>query len=142
MYFPASIMSRGLAVQVGFIVALVLMTGSLWWGWFAWDDSYQRDPATGEISGPYELWQGIGCGICWIALVIVAQKFLRPWVVLVVMPLSFTVAYSLTVLPADQSGLAGVGVIMIAAATFLGTLAVVGAVLGIRRMSNPLRSMK
>lgn len=129
-------LSRGPAAQIGFVLALVAMTASLWWAWFAWDSTYQRDPATGEISGPYELWQGLGCGICWVALAIVAQAVLRPWVVVVVMPLSFAAAYSLTVLPADETGLAGVGVLMVAAGTTLGTLATVGAAWGIRRITD------
>ncbi|GAA4841953.1 hypothetical protein GCM10023354_23860 [Garicola koreensis] len=69
-----------------------------------------------------------------MALVILADKFVRAWAILLVMPLSFTVAYAFTVLPPDQTGLAGVGVIMVAVGTFLGTLAVVGAVRGIRRI--------
>lgn len=124
---------RSRTSQLGFTVALVVIVAGLWWGWFAWDDSYQRDEETGEVSGPYELWQGIGCGICWVVLVLAAERFLRPWILLIVMPLSFTAAYSLTVIPSDQTGLAGIGVILVAAATFLGTLAVIGVVEGFRR---------
>lgn len=126
-------MTRSTAGRLGIITALAVLTAGLWWGWFAWDDTYQRDPATGDASGPYELWQIIGCAACWIVLVLVAEKFLRPGTLLVVMPLSLTLAYGLTVISADRSGLAGVGVILVAAGTCLGTLAVIGASGAVRR---------
>ncbi|GAB3517415.1 hypothetical protein GCM10027402_00730 [Arthrobacter monumenti] len=106
------------AKQMGLTVALAVFAAALWVGWFAWDTTYQRDRVTGELSGPYEVWQGIGCFLCAVVVVAAATRLLRAAVVIAVMPLAFTAAFALTVVPSDESGLAGVGVILIG----LGTL--------------------
>lgn len=125
-------MTRPMAGRAGRLAALAVLTAGLWWGWFAWDDQYRRDPASGGVSGPYALWQGIGCAACWVVLAVVAERFLRPWILLTVMPLSFTAAYALTVIPPDRSGLAGIGVILVGLGTCLGTLVVTGATREVR----------
>ncbi|GAB3181898.1 hypothetical protein GCM10027060_13680 [Nesterenkonia halophila] len=64
---------RPAVVRTGRLAVLTLLVAGLWWGWFAWDDSYQHDPATGEASDP-SLWQAIGCAASGILLIIVAER--------------------------------------------------------------------
>lgn len=107
--------------------ALALLTASCWWAWMAWDNSYQTDPAAGTTSGPYQAWQVIGCVVCLIALGVGATVRLPAWLVVPIMPIAFTAAWSWTAASADDSGLWAVGAMLV----FVGMLAGTGAVSGV-----------
>lgn len=126
--------------QLGIVVALAVLTAALWWGWFAWDSEYQVDPETGVASGPYEVWQGVGCAICAVVLVAAALQWLRPAVVILVMPPAFTLAFAGTAVPADETGLSGVGVVLVALGTVLGVALLVGLLEGARLAVGRRRS--
>lgn len=126
-------------LQVAAVVLLALLSASLWWGWFAWDTEYQLDPERGVMSGPYETWQGVGAALCGVALVAAALLVLRPRVVVVVGALAFTVAFAWTALSEDESGLAGVGVLLMAAGSTLGVLVVVLVLEGVRLLVRQRR---
>ncbi|MGJ7906491.1 hypothetical protein ACOQFL_08435 [Actinopolyspora sp. H202] len=108
-------------------VVLALLTASCWWGWMAWDQGYHTDPVTGVTGGPYQAWQVIGCVVCLVVLGVLATGRLPWWLVLVIMPLSFTAAWSWTAAGADSSGLWGVGAVLV----FVGMLAGTGLVTGL-----------
>jgi hypothetical protein len=97
-------------------VGVVLLAGAsfgAYWGWLGWDQSYQRDPVTGVASGPYETWQVVGCVLS-LALVAVVAGFVRQAVVaMVVIPIAFTIAWSIPAQAFDDTGLWGAGAIMI-----------------------------
>lgn len=122
--------------RTGRLAVLALLAAGLWWGWFGWDDSYQHDPATGETSGPYALWQVIGCAASGILLVVVAERLVPSPALLTVAPLAFTAAWALTAVPSDQSGLALVGAVLVLVGTFLGASAVVAAVRAVRGLTR------
>lgn len=107
--------------------ALAVLTASCWWGWMAWDHTYQTDPETGTTSGPYQAWQVIGCVVCLIILAVLATMRLPAWLVIAIMPVTFTVAWSATAASGDETGLWGVGAILV----FLGMLAGTGLVSGV-----------
>lgn len=114
-------------------VALAVLTGSCWWGWMAWDHTYQTDPATGTTSGPYQAWQVIGCVICLIILAVLATMRLPVWLVIAIMTVTFTVAWSATAARGDETGLWGVGAMLV----FLGMLAGTGLVSGVTAAIRP-----
>lgn len=95
------------------VVLLAVLTAACWWGWLAWDDEYQIDPKTGSASGPYEAWQVIGCVLCLLMIAVVAALRLHAIAVVATMTVSFTVAWTLTAAGADDTGLFGVGAILV-----------------------------
>lgn len=113
--------------QLALGAALVVLTASCWWGWMAWDHTYQTDPATGTTSGPYQAWQVIGCVVCLIILAVGATIRLSAWLVIAIMSVTFTVAWSGTAASGDETGLWAVGAILV----FIGMLAGTGLVSGL-----------
>lgn len=107
--------------------ALAVLTASCWWGWMAWDHTYQTDPETGTTSGPYQAWQVIGCVVCLIILAVGATIRLSAWLVIAIMTVTFTVAWSATAASGDETGLWMVGALLV----FVGMLAGTGLVSGV-----------
>lgn len=101
---------------------LVVITAIAYAGLLGWDTSYQTDPVTGEVTGPYQAWQVIT-----LALVIGALAAWAGWyghlvLALVVIPTTLVVAFlALTVRGQDETGL------FIAGALFL----LVGSAFGV-----------
>ena len=116
------------------VLVLALLSASSWWAWLAWDNSYYKDPSTGQYAGPYMPWQVIGCVVSLIVIAALAYTRLRPLVVGATMTLAFTTAYALTVAPSDESGLSGVGVLMVLIGLAFAT-SVAGLVVGSVRQS-------
>lgn len=100
---------------------LTLATLASWWAWTAWDRTYDVDPATGRASGPWQVWQVAGVVLSLLAVVVVGTRYLPLWVVLPVVPLAFTAAWSLTAMAYDDTGLWGVGALMVLFGTSAGT---------------------
>ena len=59
----------------GAVLALVA-AGMLWFVWLGWDTTYDVDPVTGRLSGPYSWWQVAGFVLSTGALVFTARRFL------------------------------------------------------------------
>ncbi|KNC18783.1 hypothetical protein AC792_10195 [Arthrobacter sp. RIT-PI-e] len=106
--------------QLLLVIVMVLLSAGLWYGWFAWDTEYYLDASTGEMAGPYRVWQGVGAFLCGIVVMIVAYRTLHIGVALVVLPASFTLAWISTAAADDVTGLWMVGAIMVAVGSFLG----------------------
>jgi|GEM_PF-3595071 len=113
-------------------VVLALLTASCWWAWMAWDHTYQTDPETGEVSGPYQAWQVIGCVVCLIVLCVIASARLPAWLVIPIMSVAFTLAWSWTAAPSDETGLWAVGAMMIFVGMLAGSAAVSGLTVAVR----------
>lgn len=105
-------MNRHVRTGAG-IVLLAALTAACWWGWLAWDTEYQVDPTTGSASGPYEAWQVIGCVVCLAVLAVLAAVRLPALAVIVTMTLSFTAVWTWTAAGTDDTGLAGVGALLV-----------------------------
>ncbi|MHA7274671.1 hypothetical protein ACX80Z_14720 [Arthrobacter sp. TMT4-20] len=103
------------------------MSSGLWFGWFGWDSEYQFDSATGEMAGPYEVWQGVGALVCGVVVVGLAYRMLHFAVALLVIPASFTLAWISTASAMDLTGLWVVGAILVAFGTTFGTVVMLGA---------------
>ena len=125
--------SRGPFARAGLIAACALgvaaATVATWYAWLGWDNGYQIDPATDVASGPYEAWQVIGCVITLIALALAVGVWIHPLLPLAVMPLAFTIAWSIDAASKDDSGLWGVGAFGI----LLGSLAGAGLIAAVAR---------
>ncbi|WP_461158081.1 hypothetical protein [Saccharopolyspora tripterygii] len=118
-------------------VGLAVLTAACWWAWMAWDRSYQTDPATGVTSGPYQAWQVVGCVVCLVALGVGASVRLPTWLVIPVMPVAFTAAWSWTASGADDTGLWVVGALLV----FVGMVVGTGVVSGITAFARRARAV-
>lgn len=112
--------------QWSFVVLISLLSAGLWFGWFGWDAEYQYDADTGARTGPYEMWQGVGAFLCAIVVVALAYRLLHFAVAVLVIPASFTLAWISTASATDESGLWGIGAILVAVGTAFGTAGLLG----------------
>ncbi|MDR6172769.1 hypothetical protein QE364_001479 [Nocardioides zeae] len=109
-------------------IAVAVLAAAAWFGWMGWDDEYQVDAATNEISGPYEAWQVIGCVLTLLVLGVVAARRWRPFATAIVLSLAFTAAWSLTAAAEDETGLWGVGAVLVLVGTSVASLLVAAGV--------------
>jgi len=106
------------------VLLLSVLTVAAYVAWLAWDSTYQTDPVTGAVSGPYEAWQVVGCALTLGVLALLAGMRRRPGVALAVVPLVFTVAWSVDAATTDESGLWLVGAVLVLAGSLAGVAAV------------------
>jgi hypothetical protein len=104
-------------------IGLAVLTVAAWWLWLGWDTQYQNDPVTGVSSGPYEAWQVTGCVLCLAAIAVAGGLLLRPWIVISVMTVAFTVAWSWSAARTDDTGLWLVGAFLVVAGLSSGSAA-------------------
>lgn len=74
----------------------------------------------------------IGCVLCLLALCVAASRRFPVWLVMPVMPVAFTLAWSWTAASADTTGLWAVGASMIFSGMLLGTAMVSGITAALR----------
>lgn len=98
----------------------------------AWDQSYQVDLATGERSGPYEAWQVIGCALCLVVVCAIGTVRLPVWLVVPIVTLAFTGAWSWTAAGNDSSGLWVIGALFVLVGMVVGTVLVSGTTAAVR----------
>ncbi|GGK09763.1 hypothetical protein GCM10010123_44600 [Pilimelia anulata] len=113
-------------------LALAALSALSWFAWCGW--ATPPDPATGAVA--YAPWQVAGCALTLLALAAAAAWWVRPWLPLAVVPVSFTAAWSVTASAADDSGLWGVGAVLLAAGLVAGTGLVWLVVAVLRRRAN------
>jgi hypothetical protein len=121
--------------QVAGVAAVAVLAALLWYGWLGWDTQYQIDPDTGVASGPYEAWQVIGCALSLLVVFVGALLAgVRPVPASAALTLAFTAAWTATAAPNDETGLYGVGMVMLLVGLSTATAAVSLLVLGLRRL--------
>ena len=124
------------------IVLLAAATAGCWAAWLAWETGYTTDAATGATSGPYSWWQVAGCALTLAVLAAVAARRLSPLVIVPVMAVTFTAAWSVDASASDETGMWGVGAILVLVGTAVGAAVVSGLSLLLRRSSaGPGRSL-
>jgi hypothetical protein len=111
---------RPAAVAVS-VLALAACTVAAWWLWLGSDTTYQVDPVTGNQTGPYEAPQVIGCLLTLAVLAVLGGLLLRPWIVVAVMTVAFTVSWSVAAAATDESGLWLVGAFLVTTGMLVGT---------------------
>lgn len=100
-------------------LTVVVLTVVAWWIFLGRDVVQDIDPATGNVTGPYEAPQVIACVLVLIALVVVGTLATRAWVAVLAVALPFTAAWTILAQATDDSGLWAVGALLV----LLGTLA-------------------
>jgi hypothetical protein len=113
---------------------LAALTAGLWWIWLGRDTSYYYDETSRSWQGPYTPMQVAGCVLSLIALGAVAALVLRPWLVSVVLTLAFTISWSAQAASHDETGLWGVGAMLIFWGMGVGSLVVTYGVWLLRRL--------
>ena len=112
-------------------LAVAVLSAGLWFAWLGWDTQYQVDPVTQVASGPYEAWQVIGCAVSLLVLFVGALLAgVHPFWASAALTVAFTTAWTVSAAAGDETGLYGVGTILLliglAAATTLASLVVRG----------------
>ncbi|GIE99315.1 hypothetical protein [Paractinoplanes rishiriensis] len=108
-------------------IVLAAATVATWAAWLSWETGYRTD-ADGAVSGPYSWWQVAGCVLTLAVVTAVAGRFLPLLVVVPVVAISFTAAWSVQAASADESGLWPVGAFLVLLGTAVGAAVVAGAV--------------
>lgn len=107
-------------------VLLAAATIGTWAAWLGWQTGYRTDPRTGSVSGPYSWWQVAGCVITLAVVAGVAGRSMSPFLVVPIVAVAFTLAWSAQAAPADESGLWAVGAFLVLIGTTLGAAVVAG----------------
>ncbi len=117
------------------LTALALAVGAVltYAVWLGWDQQYQRDPVTGQPSGPYESWQVVGCVTTLAVMALLAGAAARRGLAVVVLPLAFTLAWSIPAARSDETGLWLVGAVGILVGTLTGTAALASTSAAVRQ---------
>ncbi len=84
----------------------------LWFAWLGWDTTYDVDPVTGSLSGPYSWWQVAGFVLSAGLFVFAARRFLPAPANVAATSLGVAGGFALSA-RADDSGLAAIGVVLI-----------------------------
>jgi hypothetical protein len=116
-------------------LGVALLSAALWFGWMGRDGEYQIDPVTQVASGPYEAWQVLGCAGS-LLVVLVGALLAGVWAVVAsaAMTLAFTAAWTATAASRDDSGLYGVGAMLVLIGVAMATAVVSLATIGLRRL--------
>jgi hypothetical protein len=119
------------------LLAVAVAAALCWLAWLGWDHDYQVDPATGVTSGPYQTWQVIGCAATLLALLVAAVwAGLNPWLASVALTVSFTVCWTVQAARADDTGMYGVGTVLLLAGLGAGSVAVAAVTRALRRRAR------
>jgi MFS family permease len=103
-------------VRVLLTITLGILAALCWWGWFTW-------PTDGDVD--YQVWQGVGCVLCLLALAIAAPVVVHPGSAICAMTIGFTIAVGIDWIPDDVTGLSGVGVTMLGLGMAIGSCLVI-----------------
>jgi hypothetical protein len=102
------------ALQAVGVLAVAALAVLIWYAWLGWDREYQVDPITQVSSGPYQAWQVIGCGASLLVVLVGALLVgLHPVWASAALTLGFTVAWTADAAAVDDTGLYGVGTVML-----------------------------
>jgi len=124
-------------VQVVGTAVVAVLSVLIWYAWLGWDTGYQVDPVTQVESGPYEAWQVAGCGVSLVALLAGALLAgVRPLLASAALTLAFTAAWTVNAASSDETGLFGVGAVLLLIGLAAGTTVVSVVVTGLRRRAH------
>jgi hypothetical protein len=122
------------------VLAVAALSALSWYAWLAWDSEYQVDPVTQVSSGPYEAWQVVGCALSLLVLFVGALLAgVRPVPASAALTLAFTAVWTATAASRDETGLYGVGMVMLLVGLTVATTVVSVAVLGLRHLLTARR---
>lgn len=123
----------------GVVLFVVLAASASYWGFLGWDNRRDLDPATGRLTGPYQPWQVIACGLIVLVLAAFGGWLREVERSSVAISSTLVVCFSITGVTDPMSdGLWGVGALMLAAVTFPGTYGIAAATRYVRNSINSL----
>lgn len=108
------------------LLAAVLAAG-VWMAWLGWDNTYYYNRAIDQWQGPYRAWQVIGCVATLAVVTVVLTLRWNARFVLGGITLGFWAPYTVWAFMHDDSGLWGVGSVLVLVGMGLGTLLVGGS---------------
>lgn len=101
--------------------AIAALTAVLYGAWLGWDQDYDVDPVTGELTGPYEAWQVVGLVLCLAAVAVVAGRLGHRRACRAAMPVAYALCFAIDgATDANSDGLWGVGAVLAFGAVWLG----------------------
>lgn len=122
---------RGNGFQATGVAAVAVLSALSWFAWMGWDHQYQI--VDGEPTGPYEAWQVAGCVLSLLAVFVGALLLrVRAWAAAAALVLAFTIAWTVQAAGEDDSGMYGVGTIMLLFGLITATALVSAVVLPLR----------
>ncbi|MFD7309703.1 hypothetical protein [Promicromonospora sp. NPDC059942] len=101
-------------------LTVIVLTVVAWWIFLGRDAVRDVDPATGNVTGPYEAPQVIACVLALIALVVVGTLAAPAWVAVLAVAVPFTAAWTIQAEATDDSGLWAVGALLVLVGTLAG----------------------
>lgn len=121
------------------VVLLTALTALIYVALLGWDSRRDVNPVTRELSGPYEPWQVIGVVVALASLVGIATWLRHTLAAIVVIPVVFTVCWSLGA--ARDPGVIGanlwpIGAALVAVGSLLGALLVAGVAYAVRSATS------
>jgi O-antigen ligase len=121
-------------------LTVVVLTVVAWWIFLGRDVVREVDPATGNVTGPYEAPQVIACVLVLAALVVVGTLSAPAWAAVLAVAVPFTAAWTIQAQATDDSGLWAVGALLVLLGTLAGG-AVVAVVTRVVERRRAARSM-
>jgi hypothetical protein len=117
-------------------VLLAATTVVTWYAWLGRDTEYQID-ANGHPTGPYTTAQIAGCVFTLAAMLVVAVLLrVPPLAAAAAMTVAFTVAWTAQAAATDETGLFGVGAVLVFVGMAVGTSVVAGLTASARRQPS------
>ncbi|MFC3502502.1 hypothetical protein ACFOOK_16205 [Micromonospora krabiensis] len=119
--------------QAAGALVVALLSATSWYAWLGWDTGYRVDPVTGATSGPYEVWQVVGCALTLLVVLVGALLAgVRPVLASAALTLAFTAAWTAAAASRDDSGLYAVGAVLLLVGLAVGTAVVAAVVRAVR----------
>lgn len=110
----------GAAPTIAYFVLVAAAALGLWCAWLGWDTTYDVDPVTGSLSGPYSWWQVAGFVLSAGILVVTARRFVPPAAIVPAVSGGVAGGFALSA-RGDDSGLAVIGLVLILLGSAAGT---------------------
>ena len=123
-----------------FVLALGAVLGALTWGaWLGWDRTASYDVITGTMQTPYVTLQVLGCALTVGMVTAVLAALWHPRAAAVGVSLGFWLVWTVDAASRDDTGLYGVGAVLLAIGLALGTTVAAALGVGVRRAIESAR---
>ncbi|GAA1650283.1 hypothetical protein GCM10009828_094270 [Actinoplanes couchii] len=124
--------------QTGAAVTIMVLSALIWYAWLGWDTERQLNPTSGEYTGPYQVWQIVGCGASLILLLVGALwAGTREVLAAAALTVGFTIVWTADAARNDDSGLFAVGTIVLFAGLAAASGVIAAIAFGIRNRRAP-----
>lgn len=107
--------------QVVGALSVAVLSALSWFAWFGWDTEYDLSPDGLDRTGPYQVWQGVGCAVCLLLVLVgaVVLRGVRPLFAAAGTTVGFTLGFTVSAAIISDDGLFVIGSVL----AFLGAAA-------------------